>query len=79
MNDSQMRAAEREQVEKDFNYHQPTGDQPERYTKLRNKAKELAYLIYELCPPCRERSLALTNLEQSGMWANASIARSKQS
>lgn len=65
------------QIENAFTYHAPKADQPERYTKLREKAKELAYLIGELCPNSREKSLALTNLEQSTMWANASIARNE--
>lgn len=57
-----------------FTYHRPFGNQPERYEKLRNKAKELATMIMESCPESREKSLALTNLQQTIMWANASIA-----
>lgn len=66
-----------EQIERNFTYHAPKGDQPERYEKLRAKAKELAYLIDELCPKSREQSLAVTNLEQACFWANASIARNE--
>ena len=57
-----------------FSYHKPIEGQPEKYEELRNKAKEIALRIMNLCPPSRERSLALTNLEQAIMWANASIA-----
>jgi len=64
------------QLENSFKYHSPKEGQPEMYTKLREKAKELAYLIDELCPNGREKSIAITKLEESGMWANASIARS---
>jgi hypothetical protein len=32
-------------------------------------------LINDLCPESREKSLAITNLEQAVMWANAAIAR----
>lgn len=63
------------QIEKAFTYHAPHDDQPERYEALRSKAKELAYLIDDLCPDSREKSLAMTKLEESSMWANASIAR----
>ncbi|MEV2908587.1 hypothetical protein ABNF65_07975 [Paenibacillus larvae] len=63
------------QIENNFKYHAPKPEQVEKYTALREKAKELAYLIDDLCPNSREKSLALTNLEQSIMWANASIAR----
>ena len=37
--------------------------------------KELAYLIDDLCPKSREKSLAITKIEEAMMWANASIAR----
>ena len=62
------------QIENNFKYHSPKEGQPEKYTAIREKAKELAYMIDELCPNSREKSLAITNLEQSVMWANASIA-----
>lgn len=62
-------------IETNFSYHSPSENQVDRYTLLRNKAKELAYAIDERCPNSREKSLALTNLEQAVMWANASIAR----
>lgn len=65
------------QLENNFKYHAPKGNQTERYEALRNKAKELAHMIDELCPNSREKSLAMTNLEQASMWANASIARNE--
>jgi hypothetical protein len=65
------------QVETAFSYHAPKTSQPERYELLRGEAKRLAYLFLASCPPSRERSLAMTNLEQAIMWANASIARNE--
>lgn len=64
-----------QEIETRFTYHQPKGDQPQRYVQLRAQAKELAESIQALTPPSREQSLALTNLEQAVMWANAAIAR----
>lgn len=64
-------------LEQNFTYHTPKGDQPERYTQLRQQAKQLAELMVQLCPDSRELSLALTNLEQAVMWANAAIARNE--
>lgn len=61
-------------TEQVFQYHAPHGTQQERYIALRAKAKELADLIITDCPPSREASLALTNVQQAVMWANASIA-----
>jgi hypothetical protein len=63
-------------IENRFTYHRPKEGQPERYTELREKGKELAYLIDKTCPASRERSVATTKLEECIMWANASIARS---
>ncbi len=57
-----------------FTYHAPKADQPERYIRLREKAKELAALILEVTPQSREQSVALTNVQQASMWANAAIA-----
>lgn len=62
-------------IENRFTYHRPTEAQAAKYPVLREKAKELAYLIDELCPNGREKALAMTNLENVIMWANASISR----
>lgn len=65
------------QLDNNFRYHSPKAGQNERYESLRAKAKELAEQINEMCPDSREKSLAVTNLEQAIMWANASIARNE--
>ena len=64
----------KEQIDHIFAYHAPFGTQPRRYVTIRTQAKELAYLINECCPESREKSLALTHLQQSVQMANASIA-----
>lgn len=61
-------------IDRTFKYHPPKADQPARYVLLREKAKELAELIEQSCPESREKSLAFTSLQQTIMWANASIA-----
>ena len=58
-----------------FSYHTPKNDQIDRYQKIRDKAKEFAELVMLYSPKSREQSLALTNIEQASMWANAAIAR----
>lgn len=63
------------QIENNFSYHAPKPGQPEIYQEIREKAKEFAYLIEGLVPNSREKSLAMTNLEQAVFWANAAIAR----
>jgi len=57
-----------------FQYHAPKGNQQERYVAIREKAKEFAQLLIDSTPQSREQSVALTNLQQAVMWANASIA-----
>jgi hypothetical protein len=63
-----------QQIENSFTYHPPTGDQAERYTTLRNTAKALAFSIDDLVPDGREKSVAITKLEEAIMWANKGIA-----
>lgn len=70
-----MIGSKKAQIEVAFTYHPPKPGQPERYTAIRDKAKELALLIFDNTPVSREQSLALTDLEQCVMWANAAIAR----
>lgn len=66
----------RDRVERDFTYHPPTTEEKkQKYVTLREKGKELALLIVELCPASREQSVALTELETAIMFANAAIAR----
>ena len=64
-------------IEKNFTYHAPKAGQPERYTAIREKAKEFANLIDQECQESREKSLAFTKLEEAVMWANAAIARNE--
>lgn len=64
-----------DKIKNAFTYHPPKPGQPEKYQAIRDMAKELAYLIDELVPDSREKSLAQTKLEESVMWANAGIAR----
>lgn len=72
-----MTMEKNEQIENNFKYHTPKEGQAEKYTEIREKAKELAYVIDELCPNSREKSVAMTQLEDAVMWANASIARNE--
>lgn len=57
-----------------FTYHKVKPGQQEKYQAIRAKAKELAALIQSECPDSRERAVALTNVQQTVMWANAAIA-----
>jgi hypothetical protein len=64
-------------VNNDFTYHAPHPYQIGRYAALREAGRLLAIKIVENTPISREQSLALTNLEQAIMFANAAIARNE--
>lgn len=65
------------EIEKRFTYHAPKPGQAERYVVLRDCAGEFAELLNAECPESREKSLALTKIEEAVMWANAAIARNE--
>lgn len=58
-----------------FTDHAPQPGQPEKYGIIRATGKSLALVINDECPESREKSLALTALDEAVMWANAAIAR----
>lgn len=59
-----------------FTHHPPKDENvTKKYEAIRGDALEVAILITRLAPKSRERSLAITNIEQAVMWANAAIAR----
>ena len=68
---------DRDRLDNDFTYHSPKADQPEKYTFIRQTAKSFAIMLMDKCPESRERSLAITKLEEAVFWANASIARNE--
>lgn len=64
-------------LESRFSYHPPKDDQPGRYQLIRAQGLSLAQIMDRSAPDSREKSLALTHLEQAVMWANAAIARNE--
>ncbi len=60
-----------------FVYHTPKGNQEQKYENIRKNALVFAELINAMCPDSREKSLAITALEECMMWANSSIARNE--
>ena len=61
-------------IENIFTYHAPTGDQPEKYVRIRQTAKLMAYVIHTCCEPGPDRTSAMRLLRESVMTANQSIA-----
>jgi hypothetical protein len=56
-----------------FEYHKPTDEQAARMIKLNGLLKVAYDAIVQDVPSNRERSLAITNLQQARMWVNAAI------
>jgi len=61
-------------IEDIFTYHAPVGDDPQKYEKIRNFAKTMAYVILECTPECADQTAAIRLLRESVMTANAAIA-----
>lgn len=64
-------------LEHRFTYHAPrTPEIVTAHEQVRHVCHEAAGRLAAILPDGREKSLALTNLEQAMFWANAAIARS---
>jgi hypothetical protein len=62
-------------LENRFIYHPPTPDKVKKHNRVRTYLLQMAEEFDTSLPPCREKSLAITHLEQVMFWANAAIAR----
>jgi hypothetical protein len=58
-----------------FKYHVPDDQKKIVHEHVRAKLLEFALWLNEEIGDCREKSLAVTSLEDAMMWANAAIAR----
>jgi hypothetical protein len=59
-----------------FQYHRPDEATAEKHQSVRTSVQFLANGLNELLPEGREKSLAITHLEETMFWSNAAIARS---
>lgn len=69
---------ERSDLERRFAYHAPTGDKASMHELARDACHRAALAINDLAPDGREKSQAVTHLEDAMMWANAAIARNPE-
>lgn len=56
-------------IDKPYAYHQPSAAGLAKINRLREHYSEGERLIREVCPASRQQSVALTNNEQTAMWA----------
>jgi len=66
-----------EQIEHNFAWHELKTGQPERILQIRQKAKELAYLIVSLTPNSSEQSIAVSEVDSAVSWAEKAIMRNE--
>lgn len=65
-----------EDIANRFDFHPAvTTEKQNAHSSVRQACRRLADFINENCPEGREKSLAVTHLEESMFWANAAIAR----
>ncbi len=64
-----------EDIDRRFRNYAIDDDQYDLCVEIRHAGCVYAKLLNKLCPESREKSLALTHLEEVVFWANASIAR----
>ena len=58
-----------------FTYHSPDEERAKKHAHIREQCFSLSNLLDSYLPDGREKSLAITKLEEVMFWANASIAR----
>lgn len=63
-----------EDLQNQFTYHKPVGDQTERYAMIRTAGLNLAQVIVGNCPNNADRSAAIRLIREAVMTANAAIA-----
>ncbi|MFN0092874.1 MAG: hypothetical protein ACKVWR_21780 [Acidimicrobiales bacterium] len=64
-----------DRITHDFKHHPPTGGKVAKHENIRAALGSMAHMLDHYLPECREKSLALTKLEEAMFWANAAIAR----
>jgi len=71
-----------QQIESDYDTRfnwELTQETLDTMTLVREKCKELAFLMVDSCDPCKGQSTALTKLQEAEMWINFAIARNPAS
>jgi hypothetical protein len=68
---------EESKIINNFVYHPPKDGQAGKFIMIRDSTRELALLINQLVPDSREKTIAISKIEESVMWANAGIARNE--
>lgn len=65
-------------IQRRFSFYPPSEDRALEHTRVRVECREFALYLDEVLTDGREKTLALTKLEEVMFWANAAIARQGQ-
>jgi hypothetical protein len=60
-------------IDKPYAYHRPSPDGLAKITELRELFSLVEQKLLAICPESRQRSVAVTNNEQTAMWAIKSV------
>jgi len=74
MMDRKQGDPERRDIKQRFKFHPGSGITGPKHAEVRSAHLVLALWVLDNVPASRERSLALTALQESMMWSNAAIA-----
>lgn len=66
------------EIRRNYATHEPDEEQRANIGGIRHQARGLALVINDVAPEGREKSLALTKLEEAAMWAEAAITRNQE-
>ena len=67
-----------EDIDRRFAFHPAGREKGTRHQQVRDACKEMAHELNTQLTDGREKSLAITHLEEVMMWSNAAIAREGQ-
>lgn len=70
----EIKDLQHEMVANVFGFHPASAESRPLHEETRKRFAELGHWLIDNIPSCRERSLAITNLQESAMFTNAAIA-----
>lgn len=62
-------------LDRTYGHHAPDADDVTCHEAVRAAARALEVRVRQVAPASRERSIALTKIEEAMFWSNAAIAR----